>query len=156
MNTILKQKLIASALAAAAVPAILFAGAGTAQADPYDDAVNQAQTNINTFADAYGKAVQDQAAAQHAVDVDTGELHVQQSLVGKSVNCPIDENPGLIPLDSNGCQGADVAGAQARLKKAQADLDSANDRVSTLRDWVLAALKARNDAVAARDQAHKQ
>jgi hypothetical protein len=81
---------------------------------------------------------------------------LQKSLVGKSVNCPIDENPSLIPLDSGGCQGADVAGAQARLKQAQADLSSANDRVSTLKAWVLAALKARNDAVAARDQAHKQ
>jgi hypothetical protein len=153
-----KQKLIIRALSAAvaatAVPAILFGAAGTAQADSFDDAVNNAQTQLNTFSDAYGKAVQAQAAAQHAVDVDAAELNLQKNLSGRKVNCYIDENPSLVPLDPSGCQGSDVAGAQARLHQAQANLNGANDRVTTLKAWVLAALQARNDAVAARDQAH--
>jgi len=153
-----KQKLIIRALSAAvaatAVPAILFAASGTAQADSFDDAVNNAQTQLNTFSNGYGKAVQDQAAAQHAVDVDTAELNLQKNLNGKKVNCSIDENPSLVPLDPSGCQGTDVAGAQARLQQAQANLNSANDRVTTLKAWVLAALQSRNDAIGARDQAH--
>lgn len=128
---------------------------GTAQAGPLDDAVTNAQNTLNTYADAYGKAVQEQDAAQHQVDEDKAEVNIQKTWYkGHAVNCPINENPSFTPIDTGDCGGSDVAGAQAQLKQAQDRLNAATDRVNTLKAWVFAALKARNDAVAARDQAN--
>jgi hypothetical protein len=146
MNTTatLKQKLITRALSAAitaaAVPTILFAAAGTAQADSYDDAVNNAQTQLTTVSDAYGKAVQEQGAAQDRLTRLQEQQRADVTRLQRSECAPV-------------CWPSQF-GPTPEMQQAQAAVNSANDQVAVLKYDVLAALKARNDAVAARDQAH--